>query len=67
VVHSLKLRFYAGVPLVDKRGNVLGCLSILDDEPRNMSDDELEVLSSMARQLMDDVREALKQGPVVEA
>jgi flagellar motor switch protein FliM len=40
---------------------VLGCLSILDDEPRNMSDDELEVLSSMARQLMDDVREALKQ------
>jgi hypothetical protein len=32
-----------------------------------MSDDELEVLSSMARQLMDDVREALKQGPVVEA
>ena len=67
VVHSLKLRFYAGVPLVDKKGNVLGCLSILDDEPRNMSDDELEVLSSMARQLMDDVREALKQGPVVEA
>lgn len=66
-VHSLKLRFYAGVPLVDKKGNVLGCLSILDDEPRNMSDDELEVLSSMARQLMDDVREALKQGPVVEA
>ncbi|MGD9756628.1 MAG: AI-2E family transporter [Comamonas sp.] len=67
VVHSLKLRFYAGVPLVDKKGNVLGCLSILDDEPRNMSDDELEVLSSMARQLMDDVREALKQSPVVEA
>ena len=67
VVHSLKLRFYAGVPLVDKKGNVLGCLSILDDEPRNMSDDELEVLSSMARQLMDDVREALKPGPVVEA
>jgi hypothetical protein len=31
-----------------------------------MSDDELEVLSSMARQLMDDVREALKS-PVVEA
>ena len=67
VVHSLKLRFYAGVPLVDKKGNVLGCLAILDDEPRNMSDDELEVLSGMARQLMDDVREALKQGPVVEA
>ena len=67
MVHSLKLRFYAGVPLTDKRGNVLGCLSILDDEPRNMSDDELEVLGGMARQLMDDVREALRQGPVVDA
>ena len=66
-VNSLKLRFYAGVPLTDKKGNVLGCLSILDDEPRNLSDDELEVLSSMAQQLMDDVREALKQGPAVEA
>lgn len=67
MVHSLKLRFYAGVPLTDKRGNVLGCLSILDDEPRNLSDDELEVLGGMARQLMDDVREALRQGPVVDA
>lgn len=67
MVQSLKLRFYAGVPLTDKRGNVLGCLSILDDEPRNLSDDELEVLGGMARQLMDDVREALRQGPVVDA
>lgn len=65
-VQSLKLRFYAGVPLSDKKGNVLGCFSILDDAPRNLSADELEVLRSMAQQLMDNVREALKQVPPVE-
>ena len=62
-VQSLKLRFYAGVPLTDKKGHVLGCFAILDDEPRNLSDDELAVLGSMALQLMEQVREALKQGP----
>ncbi|QXZ11372.1 AI-2E family transporter [Comamonas sp. Y33R10-2] len=66
-VQSLKLRFYAGVPLRDKKGHVLGCFSILDDEPRNLSDDELALLTSMAQQLMEQVREALKQGPAAEA
>ena len=66
-VQELKLRFYAGVPLVDKKGHVLGCLSILDDEPRNLSDDELDVLMGMARQLMEDVRAALKQSAGPEA
>lgn len=66
-VQKLKLRFYAGVPLIDKKGNVLGCFAILDDAPRNLSEDELALLSSMAQQLMEHVREALKQGPTVEA
>lgn len=66
-VQELKLRFYAGVPLVDKKGHVLGCLSILDDEPRNLSDDELDVLMGMARQLMEDARAALKQSAGPEA
>lgn len=65
-VQRLKLRFYGGVPLRDKKGHVLGCFSILDDEPRNLSDDELELLTSMAQQLMEQVRDALKQGPSAE-
>ena len=59
-LQKLKLRFYAGVPLRDKKGNVLGCFSIMDDEPRNMSDEDIELLNSMAAQLMDDIREARK-------
>ena len=59
-LQKLKLRFYAGVPLSDKKGNVLGCFSIMDDEPRNMSDEDMELLHSMAQQLMDDIREARK-------
>ena len=59
-LQKLKLRFYAGVPLSDKKGNVLGCFSIMDDEPRNMSDEDMELLHSMAQQLMDDIRDARK-------
>lgn len=57
-----QIRFYAGVPLADRKGHVLGCFAIMDDEPRNMSDDEMELLSSMAEQLMTDIREARKHG-----
>ncbi|CAM4243363.1 AI-2E family transporter [Comamonas aquatilis] len=59
---DLQVRFYAGVPLTDRKGQLLGCFAVLDDKPRNMSEGELELLSSMARQLMEDVRAAQKQG-----
>ncbi len=57
-----QIRFYAGAPLMDRRGNVLGCFAIMDDEPRNMSDDDMDLLSEMADQLMEDIRIARKQG-----
>ena len=57
-----QIRFYAGAPLVDRKGNVLGCFAIMDDEPRNMSYDEMDLLSSMAEQLMLDIRSTLKSG-----
>ncbi|MEG1736200.1 MAG: GAF domain-containing protein, partial [Comamonas sp.] len=59
---DLQVRFYAGVPLTDRKGQLLGCFAVLDDKPRNMSEGEMELLSSMARQLMEDVRAAQKQG-----
>ena len=56
------IRFYAGVPITDKKGLVLGSFSVMDDEPREMSEDDLELLTSMAKQLMLDVRKEQKQG-----
>lgn len=49
---SNKIRFYAGVPLRDKKGLVLGSLCIMDDEPRQLNEDDLEVLTNMADELM---------------
>ena len=63
-LQKLKLRFYAGVPLRDKKDNILGCFAIMDDEPRNMSEEDMELLNSMAAQLMDDIREARKHPSV---
>ena len=59
-----QIRFYAGVPLADRKGHVLGCFAIMDDEPRNMSDDDMALLGNMAEQLMQDIREARKHGVV---
>ena len=41
-------RFYAGAPLRTADGMVLGALCLLDTEPRELSDDERELLESMA-------------------
>jgi predicted PurR-regulated permease PerM len=41
-------RFYAGAPLKTADGLVLGALCLLDTEPRELNDDELALLGSMA-------------------
>ncbi|GAB7048879.1 sensor histidine kinase [Catenuloplanes indicus] len=43
------LRFYAGVPLIVD-GHVLGALCVLDDHPRMLGDDQLEMLETLGRQ-----------------
>ncbi len=47
-----KIRFYAGVPLRLPRGRVVGSLCIMDDAPRRLAADELELLQSLADQLV---------------
>ncbi|WP_033339195.1 GAF domain-containing sensor histidine kinase [Catenuloplanes japonicus] len=49
VVGGPHLRFYAGVPLT-VGGQVLGALCVLDDQPRMLGDDQLEMLEALARQ-----------------
>ena len=51
------VRFYAGAPLRDAAGHVLGTLCLLDLEPRTMSQREVKLLEAMA----DDVMTALHQ------
>ena len=55
-----EVKFYAGVPLMSKKGEVMGTLCIMHDAPRRMQDDEMDVLHEMAQDLMDQLRTARK-------
>ncbi len=43
------LVFYAGVPLTDKEGHALGTLCVLDDRPRELSEQKLMTLKALAK------------------
>ena len=46
------IRFYAGAPLVDPGGNVLGTVCIIDRQPRSLSAAQISALEALARQVM---------------
>lgn len=50
------LRFYAGAPLRDAAGQVLGTLCLLDVEPRALTRREVRLLEAMASDLMQGLR-----------
>lgn len=50
------IKFYAGVPLRNRKGQVLGTLCIMHDAPRTLQEEEMEVLHDMADSLMDSLR-----------
>jgi hypothetical protein len=41
--------FYAGIPILDPQGNALGSLCVLDNRPRELSDQKLEALKALAK------------------
>ncbi|WP_073392177.1 sensor histidine kinase [Jatrophihabitans endophyticus] len=47
-VTELGIAAYAGMPLVDARGDAFGSLCVLDHRPRHWSDTELETLDDLA-------------------
>jgi PAS domain S-box-containing protein len=52
VISEPYLRFYAGVPLIDASGFVLGCLSVMDFVPRQLNSQKQKALAGLAKQVM---------------
>jgi CheY-like chemotaxis protein len=46
------IRFYAGVPLITRRGDALGTLCVLDHRPRRFSYFDLELLCVLGRRVL---------------
>lgn len=47
------IRFYAGSPLISKSGEVLGTLCVLDNRPRDISENQLRISGILAGQAME--------------
>ncbi|MEO6669561.1 MAG: GAF domain-containing protein [Ferruginibacter sp.] len=52
VAGDFGLKFYAGVPLTTAEGFNIGTVCIIDKEPRKISDDEIQLLSRFASNVM---------------
>lgn len=52
VTGPLQVKFYAGAPLVTAGGLSIGTLCVVDHKPRKLSDDQLNYLSILSKQIM---------------
>jgi predicted PurR-regulated permease PerM/GAF domain-containing protein len=52
VLREAGMRFYAGVPLRTADNHVIGALAIMDPQPRVLSEREVQLLESMAAEVM---------------
>lgn len=59
---------YLGIPLVTAEGHALGTLCVLDDHPRDWTEDEIELLQELAASVMTEIelRAALRSTATAE-
>ena len=53
VTGDSKIRFYAGAPLCTPSGFLIGTLCVLDRGPRQLTEDQMEALSTLSAQVVD--------------
>ena len=51
-VESPQVIFYAGIPLVNSEGYALGSLCVMDNKPREISDEQLAALKALSNQVI---------------
>ena len=66
VAGDMGLRFYAGIPLTTQDGYNLGTFCILDQKPREISDEEIQVLRDLAQVVMEHLELRLSARQTVE-
>lgn len=49
------VRFYAGVPLITPKGDMVGTLCVIDNEPREISQKQVEALEALSRQVINEL------------
>ena len=65
VCGDLGLRFYVGVPLRTSDGYNLGTFNIIDLEPREFSDEDLEIMKDLAAVIVDELELRLSANRLV--
>jgi serine phosphatase RsbU (regulator of sigma subunit) len=55
-IPDLGVQAYAGFPLVDEEGNVLGSFCVIDEAPREWTEDELESIADIAAAAASEIR-----------
>ena len=67
VTGGLKIRFYAGVPLVSKNGLAIGSLCVSDYKPRLMTPEQLLALKVLAKQVISQLELTLLYNEAIES